>query len=303
MFANALRSQSRSGLLAVARMAVPATRSLSSLVAKRVTAVQLPTTVSRSASRLLSTSQVVRYDTPYDRSPRNPPSNALFIANFPWSTTEAELQEVFSEFGEIVNVKLHLREDGRPRGFAHITFADKEHAVAAVNSSMEEPIHLGGRDLRIDYSVDNATRSEAVPSNRLYFAGFSGDEGALRELAAQFNDSLTDIHFLRDAETGQSLSTGFIEFTNVDIATEVLNTLNGAQTGSGEGLFLSYARPKRARVSRDYQDGNRGGNARSQQSRGGRGGYGGGSGGGGGYGGSGGGAGGGRSNYGGNSRY
>lgn len=102
MFANALRTQSRIRVLTAARVALPATRSISSLVAFR-TAV--PKNVSLSASRLFTTSQVAHYDSEHNAS-RNPPSTTVFVANIPWNTTEEDLKEVFTEFGDVLAVRI-----------------------------------------------------------------------------------------------------------------------------------------------------------------------------------------------------
>ena len=102
MFANALRTQSRLRALTVARVALPATRSFSSLVALR-TAV-----ASRNvSSRLFTTTQVAHYESEYS-APKHPPSSTIFVANIPWSTTKEELMEVFTEFGEVSSVRLRM---------------------------------------------------------------------------------------------------------------------------------------------------------------------------------------------------
>ncbi len=36
----------------------------------------------------------------------NPPNNALFVGNLPWSVTMEELQELFGEFGEVESVRI-----------------------------------------------------------------------------------------------------------------------------------------------------------------------------------------------------
>ena len=102
IFANALRTHSRLRVLTATRVALPATRSISSLVAFR-TAV--PKNVSLAVSRLFTTSQVTCSEYEND-TPRPPPTNTVFVANIPWSATEEDIGDVFSEFGEIKSVRL-----------------------------------------------------------------------------------------------------------------------------------------------------------------------------------------------------
>ena len=107
VFANALRAHSRLRVLTAARVALPATRSISSLVAFRTA---IPKNVSLSVSRSFTTSQVARYD---DNPPRPPVGPTIFIANIPWNATEEDLSDIFSEFGKILSVRL--------RGFFFLT--------------------------------------------------------------------------------------------------------------------------------------------------------------------------------------
>lgn len=56
---------------------------------------------------------------------------------------------------------------------------------------------------------------------------------------------------------GNSLRSGFVEFTSVEQATEALHALNGHEPEYGSKLNLSYARPRRPQ-QRGYSGGSRG---------------------------------------------
>lgn len=89
---------------------------------------------------------------------------------------------------------LDMNSEGRPRGMAHVDFANRESAIAAVDSAAQEPMHLAGRDLRIDFAVARSQQVNTEPSEKLYFSGFAGDESALRSLFKDFGHSIVDIH-------------------------------------------------------------------------------------------------------------
>lgn len=91
---------------------------------------------------------------------------------------------------------LDMNSDGRPRGIAHIDFANQESAVATVNSATQEPIHLAGRDLRIDFAAGARERQQVVvePGEKLYFSGLAGEESEIRTVFQQFGDDIVDIH-------------------------------------------------------------------------------------------------------------
>jgi RNA recognition motif-containing protein len=91
-------------------------------------------------------------------------ANKLYIGNFPWSTTEGELQELFAQYGELKSVKLIMdRETGRSRGFAFIEFVDAGAAQEAMDNENERD--MGGRALKVREAVDKARepRSDTRP--------------------------------------------------------------------------------------------------------------------------------------------
>jgi RNA recognition motif-containing protein len=86
--------------------------------------------------------------------------------------------------------------DGRPRGFAHVSFENVKNAVAAVLSATEEPIHIGGRDLVVNFAKPKVNaRANKEPNEKLYFSGCAQGEAALRELMKDVEDDIVSIHF------------------------------------------------------------------------------------------------------------
>jgi hypothetical protein len=103
--------------------------------------------------------------------------------------------ELFFSSVFLMKYLLDTGADGRPRGIAHLDFADQESAVACVKSAAQEPIHLGGRDLRLDFAIGlNAMKSNVEPNRKLYFTGFSGSEAELRTIFKAYGESVSDVH-------------------------------------------------------------------------------------------------------------
>jgi len=100
----------------------------------------------------------------------------------------------FNENLPLLSTETHA--DGRPRGFCHITFASEQQATAAVASAREEPIHVTGRDLVVDYAKLPAnTYTKVEPNNKVYFQRFVGSESELRNLLGEFSDSVVSIFY------------------------------------------------------------------------------------------------------------
>jgi RNA recognition motif-containing protein len=86
----------------------------------------------------------------------------LFVANFPYVSTEDDLKSLFVRFGPIVAVRiLHRKVRGelRSRGLGFIEFETEAAAVAAAANT--EQFELGGRVLRWDRARPPRPRDSA----------------------------------------------------------------------------------------------------------------------------------------------
>jgi len=65
-----------------------------------------------------------------------PNPKKLFIGSLPYSTTEDQLRDLFSQFGEITDLKLITdRMSGRSRGIAFVEFASEVDAAKAIEAT------------------------------------------------------------------------------------------------------------------------------------------------------------------------
>ena len=309
MFSNALRTHSRLRVLTATRIALPATRSITSLVAFR-TAV--PKNVSLSVSRSFTTSQVAREESQVapkesedsqvapveledsqvapeelenlqvasngledsqvapkeledlqvasnelensqvapkeledsqvapkeleDGAPGallDPPSSTLFVGNVPWKATEDELRQVFSQFGEIIDLRirayffplavffqlcfflrttsLDFYQHGGSSGTCHIDFASKDGAVATMASVAKKPLVVAGRKLRVEFSEGKTRKLVTEPNSKLYFSGCAGDELEIRTIFEQFRDSVVDVYLCMLFTLSNSVRTTHLE--------------------------------------------------------------------------------------------
>lgn len=90
----------------------------------------------------------------------------IYVGNLPFSATEDEVRELFSQYGAVHSVKLITdRETGRPRGFGFVEMAD-EHADSAIDGTNGQD--MGGRSLRVNEARarDNGPRRAPRNSHR-----------------------------------------------------------------------------------------------------------------------------------------
>ena len=97
----------------------------------------------------------------------------LYVGNLPYTTGEAELQEIFSKVGTVESVRV-MRDaaTGRARGFAFVEMSTDEEAQKAASELNQ--FQMGGRALTVN---------EARPKPEGGFGGgggFGGDRGGNR---------------------------------------------------------------------------------------------------------------------------
>ena len=81
---------------------------------------------------------------------------SIFVGNLPWSTTDADLQTLFSEYGTVHRSKIVTdRETNRSRGFG---FVDMEEAEALVAVAATNALELGGRSLTVNMAQSRPAR-------------------------------------------------------------------------------------------------------------------------------------------------
>ena len=85
----------------------------------------------------------------------------LYIGNLPFSTTDADLEDVFGQYGIVESANVITdRDTGRSRGFGFVEFENSEEAQAA--QAALDGSDLDGRALR----VNEAQERERRPSYR-----------------------------------------------------------------------------------------------------------------------------------------
>ena len=76
-------------------------------------------------------------------------SKKIYVGNLPFSSTEADLRDVFGRHGGVESVSIITdRETGRPRGFAFVEMEEASAAADAIRAL--DGTDLGGRNIRVN---------------------------------------------------------------------------------------------------------------------------------------------------------
>lgn len=158
----------------------------------------------------------------------------LFVGGLSWETTQENLQNYFSRFGEVVDcVVMKNNETGRSRGFGFVTFADP--------NNVDNVLHNGPHELdsrTIDPKPCNPRYMAKIQKGGSYPKVFLGGlpanvtETDLRQFFSRFG-KVMEVVIMYDQERKKSRGFGFLSFeeeSSVERATaKHYVTLHGKQ--------------------------------------------------------------------------
>ena len=97
----------------------------------------------------------------------------LYVGNLPWSTGEAELEEMFAAIGAVTSANVITdRDTGRSRGFGFVEMSsdDAKRAIEELNGN-----EVDGRAIRVNEAEEKRRDSRGGDSR-----GGGGDRGNRR---------------------------------------------------------------------------------------------------------------------------
>jgi len=179
----------------------------------------------------------------------------LFIGGLGWDTTEKQLSDYFSKFGEIESISVKTNPNtGRSRGFAFIVFQSTDTVDQILN---------GGEHIINNRKVD--PKKAIARTGKIFVGGLKPEisDDEVRNHFSQFG-KVIEVEFLYDKTRNQRKGFCFVSFEQEHVANELLK--NPRQMIGSFSIDLRKAAPK---IDAPGRGGMRGG-------PGGRGGYGGG---------------------------
>ena len=73
----------------------------------------------------------------------------LFVGSLPWAIDDAQLEELFTEFGQVVSAKVIIdRDTNRSKGFGFVEFDDDAAAKAAIDKLNNS--EMNGRNIVVN---------------------------------------------------------------------------------------------------------------------------------------------------------
>ena len=97
----------------------------------------------------------------------------IYVGNLPYSTDDAELEQLFAEFGTVQSAKVIMdRETGRSKGFGFVEMEDGESGQQAIDALNDSD--MGGRPLRVNEARPREDRPRGGGGGGGYRGGGGG---------------------------------------------------------------------------------------------------------------------------------
>ena len=85
-------------------------------------------------------------------------SKKIYVGNMSYDTNDSSLNQLFSEFGEVVSTKIiEDRDSGRSKGFAFVEMVNDDEALKAISSLNGKEVN--GRELKVNEAQDKPKRT------------------------------------------------------------------------------------------------------------------------------------------------
>lgn len=86
----------------------------------------------------------------------------IYVGNLPYSVTESDLKETFSEFGEVTSASLISDKfSGQSKGFGFVEMPNNSEADAAIKALNESD--LKGRNIKVNQAKPKGDSSQRRP--------------------------------------------------------------------------------------------------------------------------------------------
>ncbi|KAL1315748.1 28 kDa ribonucleoprotein, chloroplastic [Arachis duranensis] len=216
----------------------------------------------RSFSFLCSTLQEAQPHTPTTQEQPKNVKKKLYVFNLPWSMSVADIKDLFSQCGTVTDVEIIKNKQGKSRGFAFVTMASGEEALAVVHKFNSHQI--SGREIRIELAKRFKKPPPPPPPSPSPPAGETRHVVYVANLAWKVRSPVLRQFFTDNFKTpvssrvvfespaGRSAGYGFVSFLTKEDAEAAISALDGKELMERPlRLKLSEKKVKAAPTERD----------------------------------------------------
>ncbi|KAK1263437.1 hypothetical protein QJS04_geneDACA011924 [Acorus gramineus] len=184
-----------------------------------------------------STTQHETSAIPPSEEPQPRPSDGdrtrLIAQNIPWTSTAADMRELFAKHGTVTDVELSMHSSTKNRGLAFITMASEEEALAALTSL--DSYELEGRVIKVEFarSAKRSPSSNMTSTPVKKYTVFVGNldykvrSRNLKELFSKANKDLLSAEVVFQSNPRRSAGYGFVTYSSMEEVEAAIATFDG----------------------------------------------------------------------------
>lgn len=170
----------------------------------------------------------------------------MFIGGLNWETTEDNLKDYFSKYGQVTDLKI-MRDNatGRSRGFGFLTFAE----ASSVDEVVKTQHILDGKVIDPKRAIP---REEQDKTGKIFVGGIGPDvrPKEFEEFFSQWG-TIIDAQLMLDKDTGRSRGFGFITYDTPDAVDRVCE--NKFIEFKGKRIEIKRAEPRHLQKQQQQQ--------------------------------------------------
>jgi len=169
-------------------------------------------------------------------------ATTVFVRNLPFSVDEAELTQIFAEFGDLKSARIARdHATGKSKGYGYVDMGTEDNLERALTFNGRE---LGGRPIEVRRSVppkktDDSPDSHTLFARNLPFAMEEADVKAMFEEAGE----VTDVRLVREHGTGRSKGYAYVDMATAEGEAKGLE-MNGREL-AGRAIQVQKSTPFR----------------------------------------------------------
>ncbi|GAB5354022.1 hypothetical protein AAMO2058_000084100 [Amorphochlora amoebiformis] len=175
--------------------------------------------------------------------------NTVYIEGLPFEVTEDDIKDLFGECGEIAEVRLPRRQNGKKKGYGFVEFSTGSAAQTALEL---DQVELKGRYLKVSLS-ENTNHKKAYERRKItrpkfcktIFVGNIGWTATSEEIKAEFEKCGTVVDVRLGNRKGRSLGYAHVDFTDESGVDMAIETMQGINIG-GRPIRIDYAASSQA---------------------------------------------------------
>ncbi|XP_076915893.1 polyadenylate-binding protein 2-like [Bidens hawaiensis] len=186
----------------------------------------------------------------------------IYVKNLSESTTDEDLNKIFSEYGTVTSAVVMKDADGNSKCFGFVNFENSDDAAKAVDAlnghkfdnkewyvGKAQKKHEREQELKQKFEQSMKEAVDKSQGLNLYIKNLDDtiDDENLKELFSSFG-TITSYKVMRDPN-GASKGSGFVAFSTPEEASRALFEMNGKMVAS-KPLYVALAQRKKDRRAR-----------------------------------------------------